>query len=100
MNEAVLMGVINAVALIIGPGIVGLVVKRKLDKADRLPALCERINRISEAVDLSLESHLVTQKALRDGHINGESEAQMTKINDYFRRCAAKGMSYDYGTKP
>jgi hypothetical protein len=99
MSEIVWVGIINSVALIIGPGLIGLLVKKKLDKSDTLPALCERINRISEAVDLSLESHLVTQKALRDGHINGESEAQMAKINDYFRRCAAKGMSYDYCAK-
>lgn len=99
MSEVVWVGIINSVALIIGPGIIGLIVKRRLDKADTLPDLCERINRIGEAVDLSLESHLVTQKALRDGHINGESEAQMAKINDYFRRCAAKGMSYDYSSK-
>jgi len=99
MESVVLIAIINAAALIIGPGIIGLIVKRKLDKADTLPELCERINRISEAVDLSLESHLVTQRALRDGHINGESEAQMAKIQDYFRRCAAKGMSYDYTSK-
>lgn len=99
MESVVLIAIINAAALIVGPGIIGLVVKRKLDKADTLPELCERINRISEAVDLSLESHLVTQRALRDGHINGDSEAQAQKIQDYFRRCAAKGMSYDYGTK-
>lgn len=99
MESVLIIAFINAAALIIGPGVVGLIVKRKLDKADTLPELCQRINRISEAVDLSLESHLVTQKALRDGHINGESEAQMAKIQDYFRRCAAKGMSYDYGKK-
>jgi uncharacterized membrane protein YqgA involved in biofilm formation len=47
MSEIVWVGIINSVALIIGPGIIGLLVKRKLDKSDKLPALCERINRIS-----------------------------------------------------
>lgn len=100
MESVVVVAIINAAALIIGPGAVGLIVKHKLDKvskADMLPDLCERINRISEAVDLSLESHLVTQKALKEGKINGDNEIQTQKIQDYFRRCAAKGMHYDFG---
>jgi phosphomevalonate kinase len=97
MSDLMIITLVNAVVVLLGSGTVGLIVKHKLDQADKLPELCNRINRISEAVDLSLESHLVTQKALREGHINGESEAQAQKIQDYFRRCASKGMQYEYG---
>jgi len=98
MSELMIIAIVNAVTVLLGSGTIGLIVKHKLDKADTLPQLCERINRISEAVDLSLESHLVTQKALREGHINGDSEAQAQKIQEYFRRCASKGMQYEYSS--
>ena len=98
MSELMIIAIVNAVTVLLGSGTIGLIVKHKLDKADTLPQLCEWINRISEAVDLSLESHLVTQKALREGHINGDSEAQAQKIQEYFRRCTSKGMQYEYSS--
>lgn len=44
-------------------------------------------NKLSEAMILSLKSHKVTFKALREGHINGDSEVQDREIDEFLRKC-------------
>lgn len=42
--------------------------------------------RVLEGIRLGLENDMVIFKALRDNHINGESEKQEEKMNAYFRK--------------
>ena len=55
-------------------------------KNDRVLGLEVKIDRLSERIELSLEVDIVIFKALRQGYINGDSEAQETKLNDFFFR--------------
>ncbi len=48
------------------------------------------LKEIKEGIRLSLENDAVIFKALRDHKINGESEAQEEKMNDYFRKSFIK----------
>ena len=56
-----------------------------IKKHDRVADLEMKFDRLSEGIELSLDD-LVVFKALRQGHINGESEAQESKLNDFFFR--------------
>lgn len=53
-------------------------------KHDRVEELETKFDRLSEGIELGLENDAVIFKALREGHINGESEAQERKMNDFF----------------
>lgn len=48
------------------------------------------LNEIKEGIRLGLENDAVIFKALRDHKINGESEAQEVKMNNYFRKSFIK----------
>lgn len=52
----------------------------------------EAINRNSRGTILSLENQVVIFNALRNNHINGESEKQEKKLNDYYRECAESNL--------
>lgn len=49
-----------------------------------------RIDEIKEGIRLGLENDAVIFNALRENRINGESEAQERKMNDYFRKAFMK----------
>lgn len=57
-----------------------------IKKNDRVADLEKKFDRLSEGIELSLEDDIVIFKALRKGHINGESEAQEGKLNAFFFR--------------
>lgn len=57
-----------------------------IKKHDRVVELGKTFDRLSEEIELSWEDDIVIFKALRQGHINGESEAQNGKLNDFFFR--------------
>jgi len=48
------------------------------------------LKEIKEGIRLGLENDAVIFKALRDHKINGESEAQEVKMNEYFRKSFIK----------
>ena len=50
----------------------------------------EHMDDIKEGIRLGLENDAVIFKALREHKINGESEAQEKKMNEYFRRSFIK----------
>ena len=62
-----------------------------LHKNDRLALHEKLIDRISEGLQLLLENDIVIFNALRNGHINGESERQEKRMKDYFYKCSIKG---------
>ncbi len=49
------------------------------------------INRIAEGLHIGLENDRVIFKAFRENHINGESDAQEQKMDQYFHKCATDG---------
>lgn len=61
-------------------------------KHDRLTAIEKVVTRLAEGVSLGLENDIVIFNALRNNHINGESEAQEHKMNDYFHRNTNEGL--------
>ena len=73
----------------------GGVIMYFLHKNDRVNIHEKLIDRLSEGVQLLLESDIVIFKALREGHINGESEKQEEKIKEYFYRCTIRGIDVD-----
>ena len=64
----------------------GGIVMHYIRKNDRVSDLEVKFDRLTEGIELSLEDDIVIFKALRQGHINGESEAQESKLNDFFFR--------------
>lgn len=48
------------------------------------------MDEIKEGIKLGLENDAVIFKALRENKINGESETQETKMNEYFRKSFIK----------
>ena len=64
----------------------GGIIMHFIKKHDRVADLERKFDRLSEGIELSLEDDIVIFKALRQGHINGESEAQESKLNDFFFR--------------
>lgn len=66
-------------------------------KNDRVADLETKFDRLSEGIELGLENDAVIFKALREGHINGESEAQERKMNDFFFKKSLE-LLHDGGT--
>lgn len=58
----------------------------KIEKC--LTTMTEIISRNSHGTVLSLENDQVIFNALRNNHINGESETQEKKLNAYYKECA------------
>ena len=54
-----------------------------------LKILTEVLMRNSEGAILSLENDTIIFNALRNNHINGESELQEEKLKAYYKKCAA-----------
>ena len=64
----------------------GGIVMHYIRKNDRVSDLEVKFDRLTEGIELGLENDSVIFKALREGHINGDSEAQERKMNDFFFR--------------
>lgn len=64
----------------------GGIVMHFIKKHDRVSELERKFDRLTEGIELGLENDSVIFKALREGHINGDSEAQERKMNDFFFR--------------
>lgn len=71
---------------------VGQVVMYLIKKRDRLARLEAVVERLSEGVMLSLQNDIVIFNALRNNHINGESELQEKKMKEYFYKHTNKGL--------
>ena len=65
------------------------------DMQKDMKAIKCQTNLIAEATTLSLESHKVVFKALREGQINGESEDQDRKINAFLHKCSSDSMKVE-----
>ena len=57
-----------------------------IKKTDRVAELEKKIDRLCEGMELTILDDKVIFKALRQGHINGESEAQEKKLDDFIFR--------------
>lgn len=66
-----------------------------IKKHDRLNDLLIKYERLAEGLKLGLENDKVIFKALREGHINGESEEQERKMDKYFYENSMKGFDLD-----
>lgn len=84
MNDIV-MAITTIVCCLFGSGgIVMWSLERYARKKD------ERIDEIKEGIRIGLENDSVIFNALRKNNINGESEAQEKKMNEYFRKAFIK----------
>lgn len=66
-------------------------------KHDRVADIEKKFDRLADGVQLGLENDIVIFRAMRNGHINGESEVQEKKLAKYFYECTMKG--YDLSKK-
>ena len=91
--DKIIIEVITLIAVVATASLTsGGVVMHFLKKHDRVRELEKKFDRLSEGVQLGLENDIVIFKALRIGHINGESEEQERKLQQYFYDCAMKGL--------
>lgn len=81
------------IASVFSAGTTGNIIMYLIKKHDRIEELEKTVSRIAEGLQLGLENDIVIFNALRHNHINGESEAQEKKMNDYFYNCTSKGMN-------
>ena len=51
--------------------------------AERVAELDKRVKRTEEAIPLILECHLIQLSALKRGHVNGECDEALDKLNKY-----------------
>lgn len=61
-------------------------------KHDRVSEIEKKFDRVTEGITLLLENDKVIFEALRKGHINGESEKQEHKMNEYFFKNSVSGL--------
>lgn len=80
----------DAVVSAIVTGVVAVLVTAINKWGDKKNIKCA-INRIAEGLNIGLENDRVIFRAFRENKINGESEAQERKMDDYFRKCASDG---------
>lgn len=78
---SIVVAVIGLAGSIFGAGGIVMHFINKKEANDR-----REWDRVMEGIRLGLENDVVIFKALRDNHINGESEKQEEKMNAYFRR--------------
>lgn len=76
----------------------GGVIMYFIKKNDRVANLETKFDRLSEGIELGLENDAVIFKALREGHINGESERQEKKMNEFFFKKSLE-LLHDGGVK-
>ena len=69
----------------------GLII-RYIKKHDRISEIEKKFDRLSEGMELGLENDVVIFNALRNGHINGESERQEEKMREYFFHKSMNGL--------
>lgn len=90
--ESIIVEIIKLVAVVLTASLAsGGLIMYYIKKHDRVSDLEKKFDRLTEGVQLGLENDIVIFKALRQGHINGESEAQEKRLNEYFFKCATKG---------
>ena len=77
----VIVAIIGLAASLFGAGGIVIHFINKKEEKDS-----QQWDRVMEGIRLGLENDVVIFKALRDNHINGESEKQEEKMNAYFRK--------------
>lgn len=83
--DGVLIETIKLLAVALGASLTsGGIIMYFIKKHDKVAVLETKFDRLSEGMELGLENDMVIFKALREGHINGESERQEEKMNDFF----------------
>lgn len=86
MNEVILES-IKLLGIILSASFAsGGVIMYFIKKTDRVAELEKKIDRLCEGMELTILDDKVIFKALRQGHINGESEAQEKKLDDFIFR--------------
>ncbi len=88
-----------AVAFTAGDGLVRYLLERKLKKKDITPRLIKKLNQNGEGTEVCLRAMKVVLKALREGHINGESEMMEEEIDTYFATCTSNGFYIEEDVK-
>ncbi len=89
MKEEIILLVLGS---LFSAGTVGQIIMYIIKKHDRLEKVEKVVERLAEGVTLGLENDIVIFNALRNNHINGESEKQEQKMRNYFRDNSNKGM--------
>lgn len=89
MKEQVVLLVLGS---LFSAGTVGQIAMYAIKKHDRLEKVEKVVERLAEGVTLGLENDIVIFNALRNNHINGESEKQEQKMRTYFRENSNKGL--------
>lgn len=68
-------------------------------KHDRVSEIEKKFDKVTEGITLLLENDKVIFEALRKGHINGESEKQEHKMDEYFFRNSAESFKLNHAEK-
>jgi hypothetical protein len=88
------LGVI-IVGLTAGNGLIQFFIHRWDRKHDITTVLVRKLNQNGAGTFMSLRAMKVVLKALREGHINGESERMEKEIDEYFTSCTGNGFFID-----
>lgn len=71
-------------------GLVLYLLKRNDTRSSDIAEIKEGLSKLQEGLIMALENDKVIFKALREHSINGESEAQEEKMDEYFLKAALK----------
>ena len=82
MSDVIVVALITA-----GVGFATTLINKFCDRR----RLTSAIDKIAEGLAIGLENDAVIFKALRENEINGESEVQERKMNEYFRDSTTSG---------
>lgn len=92
MYKELILEIIKLVAVVMGAILAsGGIFMYYIKRHDRINDLLVKYERLAEGVKLGLENDVVIFNALRNGHINGESEEQEKKMKEYFYNNSMKG---------
>lgn len=89
MKEQVILLVLGS---LFSAGTIGQIIMYVIKKHDRLDKVEKVVERLAEGVTLGLENDIVIFNALRNNHINGESEKQEQKMRTYFKENSNRGL--------
>lgn len=83
--------IVTLAGVFLGEGIVQFFIRRYDRKHDITSQLVKKMNQNGAGTYMSLKAMKVVLKALREGHINGESERMEKEIDEYFVKCTSSG---------
>ena len=91
-KTTIVVEILKLIGIALSAGLAsGGVITWYIKRHDRVAEIEKKFDRLSEGMELGLENDVVIFNALRNGHINGESERQEEKMRDYFFKKSMNG---------